>query len=67
MVNMFVKAAKGTPFYKVYQQKMTDKSFIDKTGFDATRTFLEIDKAALWAERGHIPDDVTCKVQGDPN
>ena len=59
---MFTKALKGDIFHKVYQQKMSDESFINKPGFDATRTFLKNDKAAFWACSGHIPDDAVCKV-----
>ena len=60
---MFTKAAKDTSFNKVYEQKMTDESYMDMPSFDAVRAFLQLDKAAFWADKGHIPDDVICKVE----
>ena len=61
--NMFTQASKESIFYKVYKEKISDESFIDKQSFEATRTFLRMEKSAFWANKGHIPDDAICKVR----
>ena len=59
-----MKSPKDSSFYKVYQKNL-EKSFVNMQSFDAVRAFLQLDKAAFWANRGHIPDDTICKVSSN--